>query len=217
MIRSLTGWAALVAVALGLAFWLGSATPVRVARLDGERLGPQSGQSVAEYLGQARASLAAAPAGERRWALVSPAAPWSADDVWTRLGSLDRIGRVLVRVSIPGVATPTATVPPGQSAEGVAAVPELAALAMPGLAAPGPRGVAVARVSAARLRAGVPAVVGVAVLGSGDALRAVAGRPGVRSVQVMPDDGARFGLSALLPSSTDLATPGPDDRPVPRA
>ncbi|NKY19139.1 hypothetical protein HF999_12255, partial [Tsukamurella spumae] len=138
MIRSLTGWVALVAVALGLAFWLGSATPNPSVRPDGDRLGPQSGQAVAEYLGEARASLAAAPAGERRWALVSPAAPWSADDLWTRLGSLDRIGRVLVRVPIPGVATPTATVSPGQSEEGVGAVPELAALAMPGLAAPGP-------------------------------------------------------------------------------
>ncbi|KXP14549.1 hypothetical protein [Tsukamurella pseudospumae] len=217
MRRSLASWAVLLAVALGLAFWLGSATPVRQVRPGGDRLGPQSGQSVAEYLDGARASLAAAPAGERRWALISPTVPWSADDVWTRLGSLDRIGRVLVRVSIPGVATPTATVPPGQSAEGVAAVPELAALAMPGLAAPGPRGVAVARVTAARLRAGAPAVVGVVVLGEGDALRAVAGRPGVRSVQVLPRDGARFGLSALLPSYTVAATPGPDDRPVPGA
>ncbi len=217
MRRSLAGWAVLLAVTLALAYWLGSATPVRGVRPDGERLGPQSGQSVAEYLGAARASLAAAPPGERRWALVSPAAEWTPDEVWTRLGSLDRIGRILVRVPVPGVQTPTATVPPGQSLAGVRAVNELAALAMPGLASPGPRGAAVARVTAARLRAGAPAVVGAVVLGSGDALRAVAGRPGVRSVQVMPDDGARFGLSALLPSYIVAATPGPDDRPVPRA
>ncbi|BDH58026.1 hypothetical protein [Tsukamurella sp. PLM1] len=135
--------------------------------------------------------------------------------MWDRLGSLDRIGRVLVRVRIPGVATPTATVAPGQSLEGVRAVNELAALAMPGLVAPGARGEAIARVTASRLRAGVPAVVGVVVWGSGDALRAVSGRPGVRCVQVMPDDGARFGVSALLPGYTDRVAPGSDDRPVP--
>lgn len=213
--RGAAGWGALLVVALGLAFWLGSATPTPSVRPDGDRLGPQSGQAVAEYLGQARASLAAAPAGERRWALISPAAEWTPDEVWARAAGLDRVGRVLVRVRIPGVATPTATVPPGQSAEGVRAVNELAALAMPGLVAPGARGEAIARVTASRLRAGVPAVVGVVVWGTGDALRAVAGRPGVRSVQVLPRDGARFGVSALLPSYTETATPDPDDRPVP--
>ncbi|NMD58338.1 MULTISPECIES: hypothetical protein [Tsukamurella] len=213
--RGAAGWGALLVVALGLAFWLGSATPVRNVRPDGDRLGPQSGQAVAEYLAAARASLGAAPAGERRWALLSPAAEWTPDEVWTRAAGLDRVGRVLVRVRIPGVQTPTAAVAPGQSREGVAAVNELAALAMPGLVAPGARGDAIARVTASRLRAGVPAVVGVVVWGTGDALRAVAGRPGVRSVQVLPRDGARFGVSALLPSYTDTVTPGPDDRPVP--
>lgn len=215
MSRTLAGWGALLLVALGLAFWLGSVTPVRVVRPDGDRLGPQSGQAVAEYLGEARSSLAAAPAGERRWALISPVTEWTPDEVWTRAAGLDRVGRVLVRVRIPGVATPTAAVSPGQSIEGVRAVNELAALAMPGLVAPGARGDAIARVTASRLRAGVPAVVGVVVWGTGEALRAVAGRPGVRSIQVLPRDGARFGVFALLPSSTDRAVPGPDDRPVP--
>ncbi len=215
MSRTLAGWGALLLVALGLAFWLGSVTPVRVVRPDGDRLGPQSGQAVAEYLDEARSSLAAAPAGERRWALISPVTEWTPDEVWTRAAGLDRVGRVLVRVRIPGVATPTAAVSPGQSIEGVRAVNELAALAMPGLVAPGARGGAIARVTASRLRAGVPAVVGVVVWGTGEALRAVAGRPGVRSIQVLPLDGARFGVSALLPSSTDRAVPGPDDRPVP--
>jgi hypothetical protein len=213
--RTLAGWGALLAVALGLAFWLGSVTPTPSVRPDGDRLGPQSGQAVAEYLGEARASLAAAPAEERRWALISPATEWTPDEVWTRAAGLDRVGRVLVRVRISGVATPTATVTPGQSGEGVRAVNELAALAMPGLVAPGTRGEAIARVTASRLRAGAPAVVGVVVWGTGDALRAVAGRPGVRSVQVLPRDGARFGVSVLLPSSTVTVGPGPDDRPVP--
>lgn len=215
MSRAVAGWAVLLAVALGLAFWLGSGTPVRVARPDGDRLGPQSGQAVEEYLGEARSSLAEAPAGERRWALLSPAAEWTPDELWARAAGLDRIGRVLVRVRIPGVATPTATVPPGQSADGVRAVNELAAQAMPGLVAEGERGEAIARVAASRLRAGAPAVVGVVVRGTGEALRAVAGRPGVRSVQVLPREGARFGVSALLPSATVTAAPAADDRPVP--
>ncbi|CAM3704627.1 hypothetical protein ACXYTP_14435 [Tsukamurella ocularis] len=215
--RGAAGWAVLLVAALGLAYWLGSTTPVRVARPDGDRLGPQSGQAVAEYLGEARASLAAAPAGERRWALLSPDVAWAPDEVWTRAAGLDRVGRVLVRVRIPGVQTPTATVPPGQSSQGLRAVNELAALAMPKLVADGARGDAIARVTASRLRAGVPAVVGVVVWGTGDALRAVADRPGVRAVQVLPREGARFGVSALLPSSKVTAAPGPDDRPVPRA
>lgn len=215
MSRTLAGWAVLVAVALGLAYWLGSATPLPTVRPAGDRLGPESGQQVSEYLSGARDSLAAAPAGERRWALVSPVAEWSTGEVWDRLGTLDRIGRVLVRVRIPAVQTPTATVPPGQSEAGVRAVNELAALAMPSLVAPGPRGAAIARVGSARLRSGTPAVVGIVVWGTGDGLRAVSGRPGVRSVQVLNDDGARFAVAPLLPSFTDRAVPGPDDRPVP--
>lgn len=217
MSRTLAGWAALLAVALGLSFWLGSATPVRGARPDGDRLGPQSGQAVAEYLAAAHESLSAAPAGEGRWALISPVVEWTPDDVWNRTAGLERVGRVLVRVRIPGVATPTATVPPGQSLPGVREVNELAAFAQPGLVADTPRGEAIARVTASRLRAGTPAVVGVVVFGTGDALRAVAGRPGVRAVQVLPRDGARFGVSALLPSASasSTVTPAADDRPVP--
>ncbi|GAB3127681.1 hypothetical protein GCM10027289_05500 [Tsukamurella serpentis] len=215
MSRTLAGWAALVVAALTLAYWLGSATPAKTVRPSDDRLGPQSGEPVGEYLDQARRSLAGAPSGEYRWALVSAEQEWTPAQVWDRLGSLDRIGRVLLRVPIDGVATPTVTVAPGQSAAGVAAAGELAALAAAGLVAPGPRGEAIARVTASRLRAGVPAVVGVVVRGEGEALRAVAGRPGVRAVQVLPHDGSRFGLSPLFPSHEVAVEPGPDDRPVP--
>ncbi len=217
--RSWAPWVALLVVALGLAYWLGATTPGAAVRTPGARLGPEAGQSVRVYRDAAAKSLAAAPAGERRWALISPVAEWRADEVWPRLGGvdgLDRVGRVLLRVPIPGVQTPTVTVPTGQSAEGVAAAGELAALAVPDLVAPGARGEAIARVSASRLRAGRPAVVGVVVRGTGEALRAVAGGPGVRSVQVLPGDTGRYALAPLLPSFTDRAAPGPDDRPVPR-
>ncbi|GAA1009417.1 hypothetical protein GCM10009551_091990 [Nocardiopsis tropica] len=220
MIRTWAPVAAVLAVALGLAYWLGSVTPQPAPRFSDDRLGPDAGQPIEKYLGVAARSLAAAPAGERRWALISPAAEWSPGEVWQRFGEapgLDRIGRVLVRVPIPGVQTPMTTVPPGQSAAGLAAVNELASYAVPSLVLPGDRGEAIARVSVSRLRAGVPAVVGVVVHGTGDALRTAASGPGVRAVQVLPDGGGVFAVAPLLPSFTERAEPGGDDAPVPPA
>lgn len=220
MTRTWAPVAAVAAVALILAYWLGSVTAPPVVRVSDDRLGPAAGQSIDVYLRTAGESLAAAPAGAARWALISPVSEWSTDEVWRRYGAapgMERIGRVLVRVPIPGVQTPTVTVPPGQSAAGLAAVNELAAYSVPSLVAPGERGEAIARVSMSRLRAGVPAVVGIVVFGTGAALRAAAAGPGVRGVQVVPDGGGAFAVAPLLPSFTDRAEPGPDDAAVPPA
>ncbi|ADG79227.1 putative protein OS=Tsukamurella paurometabola (strain ATCC 8368 / DSM / CCUG 35730 /CIP 100753 / JCM 10117 / KCTC 9821 / NBRC 16120 / NCIMB 702349/ NCTC 13040) OX=521096 GN=Tpau_2626 PE=4 SV=1 [Tsukamurella paurometabola] len=220
MTRTWAPVAAVAAVAVVLAYWLGSVTAPPVTRISDDRLGPEASQSIEVYLRKAAETLAAAPSGEGRWALISPATAWSTEEVWRRYGAaagMERIGRVLVRVPIPGVQTPTVPVPTGQSAAGIAAVNELAAYAVPSLVAPGERGAAIARVSAARLRAGVPAVVGIVVYGTGDALRTAASGSGVRAVQVVPDGGGVFAVAPLLPSFTDRAEPGADDGSVPPA
>lgn len=216
--RSWAPAAGLIAVALGLAYWLGSTTDAPSQSFSGDRLGPESGQVVRQYLEQTAVSLAEASADEWHWALVSPSSEWTPDQVWARLSQvagLDRIARVLIRVPIAGVQSPTVEVATGQSEAGVSAANELAALSLPGVVAPGERGAAVARVSALRLRAGAPAVVGVVVRGTGEALRAVGALPGVRSVDVAPPDALDLAVAPLLPSFVDRAAPGADDAPVP--
>ncbi len=212
--------AVLVALVMCLLYAVGAARPLPAPRLDGDRLGPDPGESVVAYVAAADASLHVAPAADQRWALVSPVGEWTTDEVWRRLavevGDRVRIGRLLMRIPIDRVQTPTVTVPPGQSAEGVAAANDLAADDVGDLVAPGSRGAAIGSVSAARFRARVPSVVGAVVRGTGDELRAIAGEAGVRAVQVLPDGGGTFAVAALLPEYTVRAEPGPDDGLVPQ-
>ncbi|MDF0532453.1 hypothetical protein P0W64_16910 [Tsukamurella sp. 8F] len=206
-------------VVVALLYALGAARPLAPRALDGDRLGPEPGQDVAEYVATAGQSLRAAPATGPRWALVSFAAEWTTSQVWERIGAdladRVRIGRLLMRVPVPRVQTPTVPVAPGQSAAGLDAANVLAALEAPSLVAPGERGTAIGSVSATRFRARAASVVGVVVYGTGEDLRTLGGAHGVRAVQVMPDGSGRFGLTPLLPEFGVRATPGPDDGPVP--
>jgi hypothetical protein len=212
-------WALLLLVVLGLVWLLGWSDPIRRVPTSGDLLGPTPGENVGAYLARSAAALRSVPDGDSRWALVSPSTEWTTAATWERLGGSAtaprRLGRVLVRVPIPAVATPTVTVTPGQSADGLAAVDSIAAQLVPGAVAPDARGAAIARVCAARLRVGVPAVVGAVVLGTGAQLRAIAGQPGVRGVQPLPDGADHPAVAPLLPEFTEVAEPMVDTAPVP--
>lgn len=81
---------------------------------------------------------------------------------------------------------------------------------------PGDRPAAVAAAEAAQLRAGCACVVAFLVFGDGEALQAVAARPGVRAVHAAsPDTPLQdVATSPLLPEQVGMAGPVPDDGPV---
>ncbi|MDQ3761580.1 MAG: hypothetical protein M3460_07730, partial [Actinomycetota bacterium] len=82
---------------------------------------------------------------------------------------------------------------------------------------PGGRTAAVAAAEAAQLRTGCACVAALLILGDSEALRAVAARPGVRSVHAAVPNTPLQGIaiSPLLPEQVDTAGPVPDDGPVP--
>lgn len=184
-----------------------------------QRLGPEAGEPVAGYLRRARASLPDGNSGPV-WALVqldgyltpAPAA---------QLSRGVRLSRVILRVPLPRVQTALITRDlPGQrpvteldEAMRSAAQDRLAA----SRAAPGVRPAAVAAAEAAQLHSGCACVLALLVFGDGEALRAVAGRPGVRTVHAAaPDTPLQdIAIAALLPEQVELVGPIPDDGPVP--
>ncbi|MGH3964514.1 MAG: hypothetical protein ACRDRY_14875 [Pseudonocardiaceae bacterium] len=214
-------WAVLAAlfVALGVAVVVAGqpGEPLPVAGV--ERLGPEAGEPVADYLRRAGASLPAARSGPV-WALVqlegylkpAPAAELTAGV---------RLSRVVLRVPLPRVQTALITRDlPGQRP--VAELTEVFRSAAGDRAAvasrvPGSRPAAVAAAEAARLRGGCACVVAFLVVGDGAALQAVASRPGVRAVHVAaPDTPLQdVAISPLLPEQVERAGPVPDDGPVP--
>ncbi|HEY6425281.1 MAG TPA: hypothetical protein VIY28_18985 [Pseudonocardiaceae bacterium] len=185
-----------------------------------QRLGPESGEPVADYLGRAAASL---PTGTSRpvWALVQLdryLEPGPAAELVRGV----RLSRVVLRVPLPRVQTALITRDlPGQrpvaelSAALRSAAQERAAVASRSV--PGGRPAAVAAAEAARLREGCACVLALLVLGDRGALQAVAARPGVRAVQAAaPDTSLQdVAISPQLPEQVDRVGPVPDDGPVP--
>lgn len=213
-------WAVLAAlfVVFGLAVWVagqrGESLPTGA-----QRLGPEAGERVADYLRRAGASL---PAGNSApvWALVQ-LKDYLTPEPAAELTRGIRVSRVVLRVPLPRVQTALITHDlPGQrpvaeltEALRTAAQDRLAA----SQAAPGARLQRVAAEEAAQLRTGCACVLGLLVFGDGDALRAVAARPGVRAVHAaFPDTPLEdVAISPLLPEQVDTAGPVPDDGPVP--
>lgn len=185
-----------------------------------QRLGPEAGEPVADYLRRAGASL---PAAESRsiWALVQLEGylkPGRAAELVQGV----RLSRVVLRVPLPRVQTALITRDlPGQRpvAELTEALRSAAQdrTAVAAREVPGSRPAAVAAAEATRLRAGCACVLALLVFGDGEALHAVAARPGVRAVHAaLPDTPIQdVAISPLLPEQVDAAGPVPDDGPVP--
>ncbi len=205
---------AVVVVVVGLVVLLGVLNPPREAGVFTDRLGPERGEQVADYLARARDSLHGTDDGEH-WALVSFTEAIAPEQIPPHSGGL-RIAQVLYQVQIPRVQTPLVAVPvPAGDAAAVTSA-EAAAWLLP---RPGPdeRSTRIIALSAARLRAGCPCTVGLILRGPLDRLRNLAAQNGIRVVQALPADAVagRFAVVPLLPDQLDTALPGPDDGPVP--
>ncbi|QBJ94851.1 hypothetical protein ERC79_01875 [Rhodococcus sp. ABRD24] len=200
---------------------LGVLNPVRPARISTDRLGPDSGEQVADYLGRARASLddislEEPDRGEQHWALVSLDAPMTASGLLETVGEL-RISQVLFQVPIDRVQTPIAAVPVAANPAAVLRAPAVASARLATSGGIGNRQLQIAAYSAARLSEGCACVVGAAVRGTLEQLTGLTAQPTVRAVEALPADAVSgaFAVSPLLPEHTTVVAPGPDDGPVP--
>ncbi|GAB2705057.1 hypothetical protein GCM10027089_29110 [Nocardia thraciensis] len=204
---------------------LGFAIPPRPAVVTTDRLGPESGEPVAEYLARARDSLggngsASLESGER-WALVSFASGVAAARLPEHAAGL-RISQVLYHVPIDRVFTPLISVPVAAGdaaaiASGRAAAGAMEYVATDPARSADDRALRTAAVVAARLRAECPCVVGAVVRGSLERLRELPSHNNIRAVEALPPDAAAgaFAVVPLLPEQQESAVPGPDDGPVP--
>ena len=195
-----------------------------------DAVGPEAGESIAGYRDRAAATLTVGGAGnDLHWALVSADTEWSAAGAAGVVQDLPRASALLVRVPVDGVAMP---VTESVVAEPVAGEDSRVATFARGLertavgsasaaatVPAGDRGGRKAALTATRLRAGAPAIIGLVVRGTINQLRAVADAPGVRAVEALPADAVwgQFAVRPLLPQQTDAADPLPDDAPVPDA
>lgn len=215
-------WLVVVAALLLLALVAGSRTPVGTTTTTGAALGPESGEQVAAYTARAAAGLQEVGQVDERWALLSPDAELDPAAAAALVGGV-RTSRVLLQVPVERVQTPLDALEVADQDDLAAELTELARLA-------GGRQVALAQLSAGRaaavtqlagtrLEAGCACVVGLLLRGSGDQLRAVAARPGVRAMEVAPAGSGYGGLSVvpLLPGQVTTVGPGPDDGDVPEA
>ncbi|MEK8071296.1 hypothetical protein [Rhodococcoides navarretei] len=204
--------AALVVGALAV---IGHLNPVRQLGVGTDRLGPDSGEQVIDYLARAEASLRADDAAPR-WASVSFDRALTAEQAHAIAGGV-RISQVLLRVPLDRVQTPILTVGvPGSERSVLNSTARAASLAGESFGA-GDRQAQIAAVSQRRLLDGCACVVTLVVRGTLPELTELAGRPDVRAVQALPPDAVsgKFAVEPLLPEYVDVVGPLPDDGPVP--
>ncbi|WP_336085965.1 hypothetical protein [Nocardia sp. SSK8] len=206
------GAAVLGAVALLV---LAFTAPRAVSGVTTDRLGPAPGEQVDEYLSQARASLEGTDT-DLHWALLTPTEYLTPQQIPDAAHGL-RVAGVIQHVPIDRVQTPVITVATPAGPEPAVKSAEAAAGLLAAQQFHDQRSAEVARVTEARLRAGCACTAGLVVRGTLPELRDLAAQPGVRSVQALPADAlaGRFAVSPLLPGTTGVITPTPDDGPVP--
>lgn len=221
--------AVVAALAVGGLAWVGYANPRPTSSVvTTDRLGPDNGEPVAEYLTRAADSLddPAAPVDAPRWASVSLSAPTSPEQAYTAASDV-RISQVLIRVPIDRVQTPVLTVGVVGSARSVANSGRVAASGTASAASSAgespvlseDRQDRIQAVSQRRLLDGCACVVALVVRGTPGELESLSRREGVRAVEALPPDAVsgKFAVSVLLPEHTDIVGPLPDDGPVPPA
>ncbi|KAA0917282.1 hypothetical protein FQ137_13890 [Dietzia sp. ANT_WB102] len=163
---------------------------------------------------------------------MTAAAAWTATEAADVVRGLPRVSGLYVQIPVDGVAMPVTDV---TVAEPVVGEPGRATVFGRGLeqaavrlangspgdnGAPGAdRAAATAGLTASRIRAGEPAIIGLLARGTTGQLRAVADQPRVRSVEALPPDAVwdRFAVRPLQPQQVDVAAPLPDTAPVPPA
>ncbi|MBF6345998.1 hypothetical protein IU409_21165 [Nocardia cyriacigeorgica] len=212
-------FAAAVGAAVVVLIAVGAVQPPRSEGVSTDRLGPEQGESVADYRARAQDSLAGTDAAEH-WALVS-FTEYRAPQYLPELAGGLRIGRVLYQVPLPRVQTQLVTVQVPATEEVVLRSAEDAAWQLLDQLRRGTvvdeRTEQIITVSAARLRGGCACAVGLVVRGSMDQLRNLSERNGIRAVEALPADAVAgaFAVVPLLPDATGVIGPAPDDGPVP--
>lgn len=198
---------------------LGVLNPPRSEGVFTDRLGPDQGEPVADYLARARDSLQGADDAEH-WALVSFTEHLPTTALPDTARGL-RVGQVIYHVPIDRVATPLVAVqvPANDRAllrSGEDAASELLDRRQRGTD-PDERTSRVLDVSITRLRENRACAVGLVVRAPPNRLRELADDPGIRAVQALPADAVagRFAVAPLFPTETDIVGPMPDDGPVP--
>lgn len=208
-------------VALTIAVLVAGQRAQPPAAVGTERLGPEFGEPVADYLRRAAGSLPP-PGGAQVWALVQL-------DGYLRPGPAaeliqgTRLSQVVLRVALPGVQTALVfrDLPGQHPAEELAAAVRAAALDRAQAAAQAPSGsrqAEVAAAEAAALKAGCACVLALLVRAEPAALRELTARSGVRVVHAASPDIPRDGLSVapLLPEQRDVVGAVPNDGPAPK-
>ncbi|MBF6496406.1 hypothetical protein IU412_09130 [Nocardia cyriacigeorgica] len=212
-------FAATVGAAVVVLIAVGAVQQPRSEGVSTDRLGPEQGESVADYRARAQDSLAGTDAAEH-WALVS-FTEYRAPQYLPELAGGLRIGRVLYQVPLPRVQTQLVTVQVPATEEVVLRSAEDAAWQLLDQLRRGivvdERTEQIITASAARLRGGCACAVGLVVRGSMDQLRNLAERNGIRAVEALPADAVAgaFAVVPLLPDATGVIGPAPDDGPVP--
>ncbi|MFF3570381.1 hypothetical protein [Nocardia jiangxiensis] len=205
-----------VAVALVLLILvLGWAYPPRASVIGTDRLGPDSGEAVANYLVRARDSLQGDD-NDEHWALVALTAAVVPRDIPKSVAGL-RVARVIYHVPINHVYTSPITVPTPADDAAVIDSARAAAGVLDASQSFDDRTARSTAVMAARLHAGCACAANLIVRGTLNQLRILTTRPNIRAVQALPPDASAgaFAVIPLLPEQTDTAAPGPDDGPVP--
>lgn len=203
----------LIVVALVLSALLGAANPVPRLGVSTDRLGPDNGEPVADYIARAELSVADAVSDALpRWALVSFVSSVSSQQSFDVAGTV-RVAQVLLRVPTEGVQTPVIAVGVPGTRESVLGSPDVAATRLRG-------GDGQSRTDAASvmsLAAGCDCVVGLVVRAPGDDLRSISANPLVRAVEALPSDaiGGRFAVRSLLPDHVDVVGPLAENGPIP--
>lgn len=206
----------IAAAAVGLCAVVGIAKPLPVAGVSTDRLGPDSGETVAEYTGRARAGLAEPGDSEPRWALVSFDTYVSPGQSFSAARG-ERIAQVLIRVPIERVQTRVLAIGvPGTDASVNSAL-DVAATELHAGVGQWDRQAQIDAASVTRLAAGCDCVVGLVVRADPSALTAIENERGVRAVEALPADAraGHFAVRALLPDYTDVVGALPDDGPIP--
>ncbi|OZC64344.1 hypothetical protein CH276_11930 [Rhodococcus sp. 06-470-2] len=214
-VSGVLGGVVVAALVIGALAVIGHLNPVRQSIVSTDRLGPDTGEQVAEYLARAEESLRS-DTTEPRWGSVSFDRELTAEQVRTVADGV-RISQVLVRVPLDRVQTPILTVGvPGSERSVLNSTARAASLAAASFGV-GDRQAQIAAVSQRRLLDGCACVVTVVVRGTPAELTELAGRPDVRAVQALPPDAVsgKFAVEPLLPEYVDVVGPLPDDGLVP--
>lgn len=213
---------ALISGAIGLlvlaGVGIGAQTPPRSTGVSTDRVGPEQGEEVADYLARARATLDRTDDAPR-WALVSFTDHLPAERVQA-LAAEVRVARVLEHVPLDRVQTPIVAIPVPDSPGAVTGAAAAAADILRDRLDRQPldqRAAAVHEVAALRLRAGCACTAGLVVRAAPAALRELAARSGIRAVEALPADTVadRFAVTPLLPGTEGTVRPEPDDGQVP--